>query len=96
MPRRFWRTAKVTGVLPSWYSEIRGATVRIAKTNTILKPPVNKLCPMENTYLDTNQTDKERKPKARSTRDWRTKELIRMLTAWTYFLRGGVFEHCKY
>ena len=55
--------------------------MRIAKTNTILKPPVNKLCPMENKYLDTNQTDKERKPKARSTRDWRTKEKIRMLTA---------------
>ena len=55
--------------------------MRIAKTNTILKPPVNKLCPMENTYLDTNQTDKERKPKARSTRDWRTKEKIKMLTA---------------
>ena len=30
----------------------------MAKTNTILKRPVNKLVPAENTYHDTNQTDK--------------------------------------
>ena len=34
------------------------AIVRIAKTNTILKRPVNKLFAVENTHHDTNQTDK--------------------------------------
>ena len=32
--------------------------MRIAKINTILKCPVNKLFAVENTYHDTNQTDK--------------------------------------
>ena len=40
VPRHFWRFAIVTGVLPSRDSEIRGAIVRIVKTNTILKRPV--------------------------------------------------------
>ena len=57
MPRHFWRITIVTGVLPSRDSEIRGAIVRIAKTNTILKCPVNKLFKVENTYNDTNQID---------------------------------------
>ena len=55
----------LTGVLSSRDSEIRGAILRIAKTNTILKSPVNKLFPIENTYQDTNQT-----VKARSSRNW--------------------------
>ena len=58
VPRHFWRIAIVTRVLPSRDSEIRGAIVRIAKTNTILKCPVNKLFAVENTYHDTKQTDK--------------------------------------
>ena len=46
-------------VLPKRDSEIiRGETVRIAKTNTMLKRPVNKLFSVENTYHDTEQTDK--------------------------------------
>ena len=36
VPRHFWRIVKVMRVLPSRDSEIRGAIVRIAKTNTIL------------------------------------------------------------
>ena len=51
VPSYFWRIAIVTGVLPSRDSEIRGAIVRIAKTNTILKRPVNKLFTVENTYM---------------------------------------------
>ena len=58
VPRHFWRIAIVTRVLPSRDSEIRGAIVRIAKTNTILKRPINKLFAVENTYHDTKQTDK--------------------------------------
>ena len=58
MKRHFWRIVIVTWVLPSRDSEIRGPIVRIAKTNTILKRPVNKLFAVENTYHDTNQTDK--------------------------------------
>ena len=56
--KHFWRFAIVTQVLSVRDSEIRGAIVRIAKTNTILKRPVNKLFAAENTYYDTNQTDK--------------------------------------
>ena len=40
VPRHFWRIALVTRVLPSRDSEITGAIVRIAKTNTLLKYPV--------------------------------------------------------
>ena len=54
----FWRIAIVTRVLPSIDSEIRGAIVRITKTNTILKRLVNKLFAVENIYHYTNQTDK--------------------------------------
>ena len=63
--RHFWRIAIVTGVLPSRDSETAGAIVRIAKTNAILKRPVNKLFTFENTYHDTNQTDKASKQKLR-------------------------------
>ena len=49
--RHFWRIVIVTRVLPSRDSEIRGAIVRIVKTNTILKRPVNKLFTVENTYM---------------------------------------------
>ena len=56
--RHFWRIAIVTRILPSRDSEIRGAIVIIAKTNTILERPINKLFAFENTYHDPNQTDK--------------------------------------
>ena len=56
--RHYWRIAIVTRVLPSRDSEIRGPIVRISKTNTILKSPINKLFTVENTCHDTNQTDK--------------------------------------
>ena len=55
--RQFSRIAIVTRVLPIRDSEVKGAIVRIAKTNTILKLPVNKLFVVENTYHDTNETD---------------------------------------
>ena len=42
----------LTGVLLSRDSEIRGAIVRIAKTNAIFKRPVNKLFPIENKYQE--------------------------------------------
>ena len=42
----------LTGVLPSRDSEVRGAIVRMAKTNAILKCPVNKFFPIENTYQE--------------------------------------------
>ena len=60
VPRQFWRIAIVTELLPDRDSEIRGAIVEIAKTNTILKRPVNKLFTIEFTYHDTKQTDKTR------------------------------------
>ena len=58
VPRHFWRTVIVTPALPSRDSEIRGAIVRIVKTNKILRHPMNKLFAVENTYHDTKQTDK--------------------------------------
>ena len=50
--RHFSRIARVTRLLPSRDSEIRGAIVRIAKTNAILKRSVNNLFVVENTYLE--------------------------------------------
>ena len=50
LPRHFWRIVIVTRVLPSRYFEIRRTIVGTAKTNTILKCPVNKLFAVENTY----------------------------------------------
>ena len=61
MPKHFSRIAIVAGVLPSRDTEIKGAIVKIAKTNTILKRPINKFLRIENTCHDTNQTDKGRK-----------------------------------
>ena len=60
VPKHFWRIVLVAGVLPSRDSEIRGAIVKTAKTNTILKCPINKLFTIENAYHDTNETDKSR------------------------------------
>ena len=54
VPRHFWSIAIVTRFLPSRDSEIKVAIVRIAKINTILKHPVNKLFAVENTYHDIN------------------------------------------
>ena len=56
---------QLTGALPSRDSEVRGAIVRIAKTNAILKRPVNKLFLTENAYQDTNQTGIARMQKLR-------------------------------
>ena len=58
VPWRFWRIAVVTRVLPIRNSEIKEAIVRIAKTNTTPKRPLNNLFSVENIYHDTNQTDK--------------------------------------
>ena len=66
VPRHFWKIAIVARVLPSGDSEIKGAILRIKKTNAILKHLVNKLFLIEYTYRDTNQTDKARKQKLRS------------------------------
>ena len=60
VPRHLWRIAMVTQVLPSTDSEIRGTIKTV-----ILKRPVNKLLVVENTYYDTNQTDKAREQKVR-------------------------------
>ena len=55
----------LTEVLPIRDSEIRVAIMRIAQTNTILKRPVNRLFPVENTYQDTDQTGTTREQKLR-------------------------------
>ena len=55
----------VTGGLSNRDSEIKGAIVRIKKTNAILKCHVNNIFPIEWTYHDTNKTDKAREQKLR-------------------------------
>ena len=65
VPRHFWKIAIVTGVLPRRDSEIRGAIVRMTKTNTIPIRSVNKLFTVKNTYHNTKQTDKAREQKLR-------------------------------
>ena len=60
VPRHFWRIAIVAGVLL-----IKGAILRIAETNEILKRPENKLFSIEYTYHNNNQTDKAREPNLR-------------------------------
>ena len=57
VPRHFWKISIVTRVLPSRDSEIRGAIVRIAKTNTILKCPVSNLFAVEDIYHKTPKRD---------------------------------------
>ena len=69
MLKHFSRIAIVAGVLPSRDTEIKGAIVKIAKTNTILKRPINKFLRIENTYHDTNQTDKGRKQSSEKQRE---------------------------
>ena len=61
--RHYWRIAIVTGALRSTDSERKGAIKRIAKTNRILNRPVKKLFTVENTYHNSNQTDKVREQK---------------------------------
>ena len=56
-PAIFGRSAMVTYVSHSKDSEIKEAIKRIAKTNTILKCPVNNLFTVENKY-NTNEIDK--------------------------------------
>ena len=65
VPRHFWRIATVKGVSPSRDSEITGAIVRIAKSNTILKRSVKNLFTVKNTYPGTNHKDKAREQKLR-------------------------------
>ena len=65
MPRHFWRIVIVRGILPNRDSEIRGAIVRIAKSNAFLKHPVDKLFTAETTYHDTDETSKTKEQKLR-------------------------------
>ena len=55
LPGHFWRIAIVTGVLPCRDSEIRGAIMRMTKTNAILKRTLNKLFTVKNTYKARKQ-----------------------------------------
>ena len=64
-PDTFWKIAIVTGMLHSRDSKIKGAIVRIKKTNAKFKRPINKLFPSEYTYHDKNQTDKAKEQKLR-------------------------------
>ena len=94
--RNFSRISIVTGLLPGWDSETKGAILRIARTNATLKRPVNKLFPLEYTYHDTNQTDKAREQRLRCEAAI-IGEVKRKSECWLCknWEGGGVFEHCK-
>ena len=94
VPRHFWRIAVVTGVLPSRDSEKRWVVVRIGKTNTTLKRPVNKLFTVGNTYHDTDATEKVTKVKTTSSRNWWTKKKT-IIHAWILRV-WWVFEYYRY
>ena len=73
-PQNFWRIGIVRVVLSSRDSAIKGAIVRIKKTNAILERHVNKLFPIDK-HDDANQ-GKRTKVKMRSSHNWQTKEKI--------------------
>ena len=49
-PRSSWRLAKVENLIESNDKQIRGAVVRVSKTNKLLSRPVNKLYLVERFY----------------------------------------------
>ena len=69
----------------------------MAKTNTILKRPVNKLFTAKNKYHDTNQTDKATEQKLRRRAgvigELKIKHEWQLRENWEGI---GVFEHYKY
>ena len=71
--------------------------MRIAKTNTILKRPLNKLFTVENTYNDTNQTGEAMGQKLRREAGAIEKQKIKyecyLLEHWE---GGEVLEYRKY
>ena len=71
--------------------------MRIAKTNTILKRPLNKLFTVENTYNDTNQTGKAMGQKLRREAGAIEKQKMKyecyLLEHWE---GGEVLEYRKY
>ena len=70
-PDTFEEFAILTGVLPSKDFETRGAILRIAKPNRILKRPVNKLFSIE-IYIKTliKQISQETKSSGKSSCNW--------------------------
>ena len=91
-----WNILCGIGVLPGRYSEIRGAIVGIAKTNSILEHPLNEVFPTENADQDNNKTDKAREQKLRRQAvvvgELKRKCQSELREHWG----GGVFEHHKY
>ena len=54
LPRSQWKLGLVTELIPGQDTKVRGAKVRLSKTNTIITRPVNKLYLLER--LNTNST----------------------------------------
>ena len=46
MPRQLWRLGRIVKLLISNDGQVRGAEVKIGKTNSIIRRPVNKLYPL--------------------------------------------------
>ena len=69
--RNSFRELPLTGVLPSRDSKIRGAIVRMAKTNAILKRPLNKPFSLKiHIKNQRNGYGRGTKVKARSSCNW--------------------------
>ena len=56
MPRQSWRLGKIMAVITSNDGKIRGAEVKMGKTNTLIRRPVNKLYPLITSNDDTINT----------------------------------------
>ena len=56
MPRQSWRLGKIMAVITSNDGKIRGAGVKMGKTNTLIRRPVNKLYPLITSNDDTINT----------------------------------------
>ena len=56
-PRAIWRMGKIEEVIKGIDGHIRGAVVRISKTNSLIKRPINLLYPIE--YKDSSSYDQD-------------------------------------
>ena len=66
-PRHLWRIGKIVLLITSEDGKIRGAEVKIGKTNSIIRRPVNKLYPLvtntEEETVDNTPFNAHNRPK---------------------------------
>ena len=60
-PRHLWRIGRIVKLLDSEDGEVRGAEVKLGKSNSIIRRPVNKLYPLV-IYSDKNDESVDNVP----------------------------------